>query len=199
MRWLCQVYEPSPCYHCTSAVATGANSTSEHPFSCQTMMALNSSSLCAPLRKWAPFLWFQLKCLNLWSLHVFTQTRVHWRTIGDDYGATCILCFRRNVWKGVALQQTPHKFFIQKQTETFWAPCRAASNICESSRHHAPPPWLVEKRCKCVCGFQPFSSYIYISQTGFGDPKCALCMILVWMSRTFRKNNWKLSFMLPAE
>ena len=132
MRWLCQVHELSPCCHCTSSIATGANSTSEHPFSCWISAVL--------ILIFAPkMLWLQLQCLNLWSfLHKRGCT-------GAPSVMTTVLLpsfvFEEMPEKGVACQQTPHKSLIQKQTEAFWAPCSSvASNMCASSRQHAPHP-----------------------------------------------------------
>ena len=50
-RWLCQVFEPNPCFHCSSAIATGANGASRKKCFLKRAMAVYTSCITATLHQ----------------------------------------------------------------------------------------------------------------------------------------------------
>lgn len=157
------------CCHCTSAVATSANSTWEHPFSCRTMMALNSSSSkCAPFYGCNSSVW-------ICGLYTKEDTLAHHRRWLSDKALHSNILLTNSSYR--------NKLKLSESLSTMqWG---SINHLCKFKATCSPLP--------APPASQPsFCSYIYTTQTGFGDLKCLLCMILVWMWRTFRKitGNW---------
>ena len=50
-RWLCQVFEPNPCFHCSSAIATGANGASRKKCFLKRARAVYTSCITATLHQ----------------------------------------------------------------------------------------------------------------------------------------------------
>ena len=142
----------------------------------------------------------------------FTQARMHWSTICDDYGSTSILCFRRNAWKRRCMPTNSSQIL---NTETNWGflstmqfgsikhVCKFKAT-CPPSNPLTPPPRqstpsLLKTGARACAVFNPLAHTSLLYTDRFCGSKICIVYDTSMNVTNVQKNNWNLSSMLRAE